>query len=44
MRELIEELEEDWLYYLIRFILLLFIAGVMAFIVFLAFLTAMSLI
>ena len=44
MRELIEELKEDWLYYLIRFILLLFIAGVMAFIVFLAFLTAMSLI
>lgn len=43
MRELIEELKEDWLYYLIGFILLLFMVGVMAFIVFLAFLTAISL-
>ena len=41
MRELLEELKEDWLYDLIGFILLLFMAGVMAFIVFCAFLSAM---
>ena len=42
MRELIEELKEDWLYYLIGFILLLFMAGAIAFVIFLAFLTAIS--
>lgn len=42
MRELFKELKEDWLYYLGRFILLLFMGGAIAFIVFLAFLTAIS--
>ncbi len=42
MRELFKELKEDWLYYLGGFILLLFIGGAIAFVVFLAFLTAIS--
>lgn len=42
MRKLIEELKKDWLYYLSGFILLLFVGGAIAFVIFLAFLTAIS--
>lgn len=42
MRELIEELKKDWLYYLSGFILFLFMGGAISFVIFFAFLTAIS--
>lgn len=42
MKEIIEEVKENWLYYLGTLVVLLFMAGLIAFVIFVAFLAAIS--
>lgn len=42
VKEIIEEAKENWLYYLGTLVVLLFMAGLIAFVIFVAFLAAIS--